>query len=639
MSPSPTLEAPRAVGTTGGGVPADPGASTLPATAYLVLLVLVPSVFVVGPLGAAGTPAGLVGLLLLVLWVFARVTRARPDLGTTAVHWLVLLFVSGLLAAVTSAAARPMSALETNSMVRGVIVVLGWAGVALFLADCARGRLRLFSVVRLLVGLGTVLALLGLFQFATGFDFIAQLSVPGLSRNASASLYERAGFHRVNATAIHSIEFAAVLAMILPLAATEALRLRTRTALLQALLIAGAMPLTVARSGIIGLAVGLLFTFVVVPRRIRWLMVALSPVAVGGFVVASPGLLGTLRDLFLAAGSDTSITARTGDYPAVEAFVSEVPWLGRGPFTFLPSIYRTLDNQYLGSVVEGGLLGLAVLLALLGGAVLLAARVAVLSEPGPDRLLAAALATGVAVAALLFLTFDAFSFPMAMGVLFVLIGLIGAASATVRPPVPPAGAGRGASLAERASVVVVSASVLLAGAAHVSVAVPSYEARGSIALAVPPRPGQNIFYGKLEITGVTDLVHQVMQSPRERARLVQLGAGDYQVAVGTGSLAPNTEVVGYGDVMWVGTSGSTVAEAQARAALVRDELVAELHALQSERGVDPTYEVAAVESFTTAEVVELPVRRSIGLATAAVLAGLAALTLSAVLRRLRGRLS
>ena len=65
-------------------------------------------------------------------------------------------------------------------MMRGVITLCGWIGVAVFVADGFRSRDRLLALVRLALVMATVLAALGLVQFATGFDIVNNLRIPGL---------------------------------------------------------------------------------------------------------------------------------------------------------------------------------------------------------------------------------------------------------------------------------------------------------------------------------------------------------------------------------------------------------------------------------------------------------------------------
>lgn len=627
---------------TGSGTPpaeAAPGGTGF-ARLYIALLICIPSVWVVGPLGSVGALAGLVACGLLVGWLFSRLAPSRVRLPATSVHWLLLLFTAGFLAGVCAAARRPLLPEESSAVLRGLIIVSGWLGVALFVADTLRTRARIGAVIQFLVAMATVLALIGYVQFVTGINIVEHLHVPGLSlHDADIGVFDRNGFHRVNGTAIHSIEYATVLSMLLPLAVSEAVRRRTRWSVLQPLLIAGALPLTVSRSGTLGLAIGVVYALVVVGRRERWIILALIPVCAFAVAAVVPGLLGSIRGLFVSAGTDTSITARTDDYPAVEAFFRSAPWLGRGPFTFLPSVYRTLDNQYLGSLVEGGVVGLLTMVALLLGTTAVALRIARRVPPGPDRVLALALAAGLATAMVLFASFDAYSFPMCMGTVFLLVGLVGAAvrclehplaAAGSRAPEPAARASRPAQLA----AYLVAVAVFGVGAAAVLDARPAYSAETTVAVAVPPQPGDNIYFAKRDTTGVTDLLLRVLQSPETRAALAARGVADYEVAIGGGSLAPHTDRLGYGDVMRAAATASTPAAAADDADAVGSEIGTVLRNLQADPRIPAALKVAVVSS-TTPVVSERTVHPVVGLAASAVLGLLAGLTVGAVTSRCR----
>ena len=295
--------------------------------------------------------------------------------------------------------------------------------------------------------------------------------------------------------------------------------------------------------------------------------------------------------------------------------------MGRGPFTFLPSIYRTLDNQYLGSMVEGGIIGLAALVLLLAGTAFAGLALARRVPPGPDRALSRALAAGCGIALLMFSTFDAFSFPMAMGVFFVLVGLTGAAHRAMVDPVP-APVDRSVRLRWGGRLVVgaVVLVILAVGALSLRAAQPAYDARGSLALAVPPVDGQNIYWGKLDIGGVSDVVERVVTSDATRRELRAAGFGSYQVALGVGSLAPWTEVHGSGDVVSISAVSTDPGAAAATTTAVLREIEDELARLQS--GITPRYQVAVVDSFSAPEVFVMPVRPLWGAPALVLVAGL-----------------
>jgi O-antigen ligase len=85
----------------------------------------------------------------------------------------------------------------------------------------------------------------------------------------------------------------------------------------------------------------------------------------GAFVFATiPGLIGTLAGFVGMGNSDSSISTRTSDYAAAAPYIRHALLTGRGPGTFLPR-YFILDNQYLMSLIEVGLIGVVPMAALL----------------------------------------------------------------------------------------------------------------------------------------------------------------------------------------------------------------------------------------------------------------------------------
>jgi polysaccharide biosynthesis protein PslJ len=106
------------------------------------------------------------------------------------------------------------------------------------------------------------------------------------------------------------------------------------------------------------------------------------------------------------------------------------PWFGWGLGTFDPRIYFYLDNQYLGTLIETGIVGLVTMAALFLIGLFTARSVYRMSKlAGLTRLgeLGRALAASMFVVITSFITFDALAFRMVAGMLFVLLGLIGAA--------------------------------------------------------------------------------------------------------------------------------------------------------------------------------------------------------------------
>lgn len=611
---------------------------------YLLLMVFSPSIYVIEPLGAAGTPSTILGCLLLGLWAIGRATNVRSPLSLTPVHWLVGIFVIAMLIGFSVGMLRPTSSGEFSSSLRGLIALSSGVGVTLFAVDTMVTRDQIAAFVNSAVAAGTALAVMGLVQFATGFDFVAVLHLPGLIANSDiGGLYERSGFSRVSATAIHSIEFSFVAGAILPLAGQIAINASRRDwwKWLPFVLMLGALPLTVARSGAVALVIGIVFATMLSKGRQRIFIITAVALSAVAFRSALPGLLGTIRSLFTGASEDNSITGRVEDLKAVGDFVTQAPWFGRGLATFVPDIYRTLDNQFLATAIETGLVGAVALLALFVGAIGSAAIAAARAANRFDTTQALAIATGLFTTLVLSLTFDSFAFPMAFGTLSLMLGVSGAVwrlhqadtrSAKARkrmlPPLSPR---------RRAWVGVAVVAILAIGALSIQSARPSYEATGSIVLLGPPDGGNNLRDVKIDIPGVSDLMSTIMGSAEMRELLADDAVDDYAVGVGDGSLGPLTDRIGSGERMRIAARSSTEADALRDATRVREELGKQLAEIQYNRGIPSVLKVRLDGTLANIEVYQQPVHTTVGAAGLLGVAAMSALLLVAAGRRLPRR--
>ncbi|MDP8962192.1 MAG: O-antigen ligase family protein [Actinomycetota bacterium] len=413
------------------GLVAEPSLDVVTAlTVYLGLLLLIPSELIIGSVGYAVTPASLVGLFALIWWIASRLV---PGLGGASglqpVRAAVYLLAVSALASYAVAFSRPISDVEFRAADRGLFQVAAAAGLTLLAADGIGDLRRLNVLLRRLVLLTSVVAALGIIQFATGFDVARFLRLPGLVPNGALDFIgRRSDFRRVAGTAAHPIEFGAVLAVVLPLAAHYAFTADRRRWLWWLCLTTTvlAIPMSLSRTPFVGLfGAALVLWPTWPPRRRRRSLLALPLFAVA-LKAAVPGLLGTIRSLFTNLWSDPSTQGRTEDYALVGRYVARHPVLGQGFRTFLPKRYELLDNQYLLTLMETGVVGLAALVLLLLVPVFILRRARKRSQDPPVRDLAQSLIASMVVLVLAFATFDALSFPMVAGLLFLLIGCCGA---------------------------------------------------------------------------------------------------------------------------------------------------------------------------------------------------------------------
>ncbi len=401
-------------------------------TLHLVLLFMLPSVLIIGPLGASGTPANVGAIGLFAWWALSRLV---PSLGSARthqpIHVFVLLWGMALFCSYAAAFLRPFDGLEATAADRGVLVLLGGAGLSLIIADGIANRERLEVYLRRLVHGAAFLAFLGLLQFFLGIDLAGFIQVPGLTANAGfGEIAQRSIFRRVQGTSSHPIEFAVALAAVLPVAVHFGLHTKgagEKLSRVEMIVILMALPMSVSRSGIVGMLVGLLCLFAVWDRPVRIRMLKFGAMFAVIMRLLIPGLMGTILSLFKNIQNDPSTTGRTDDYEIVGSFVLQRPWFGRGFFTFLPDYYITLDNQYLLTVIEMGFVGLACLFLLFLGGFFTARGARRRSVSDTYRHLCQAIAGGILALMFTFVTFDALSFPMVNALTFMMVGAAGAA--------------------------------------------------------------------------------------------------------------------------------------------------------------------------------------------------------------------
>ena len=418
--------------------------ATTALTCYLVLLLAIPSRLVVGPLGAAGGVAALFSLTLALWWGWFRLQSGPSQyLGRRPVRTAALVLVACVMVSYVAACVRPLPQTEVNGADNGVLRALGWVAVVVVANDGITDRLRFDTLIHRFVIAGSLMAALGLVQTFTGTTVVDHIAIPGLTPNVDTSgVQSRNGFTRSTATAIHPLEYAVVLTAALPLAITRGLTYRRRGVVgrwLPAALIVVASVLSVSRTTVIGVVVALAVMAPAWSRPVRR-----AALLVGGLVLAAtyvlvPGLLGSILSLLTGvANGDPSSVSRTASYATAASFVSRSPLVGRGLGTFL-STYRILDNQLLLITIELGVLGLAALLALTSWAVWSALRARRLLGDEGGRQTAQALAAAVISTTVTFAFFDAFSFPQAVGVYFLMCGLAGALHRIASRPEPAPG--------------------------------------------------------------------------------------------------------------------------------------------------------------------------------------------------------
>lgn len=396
---------------------------------YIVLLIAIPSRLVFAPLGGAGTPAQIIGLLCALWWFWGRVRQSQTTHnGRQPVRVAMAVFAWFVGVSYVAAMARPLSPTESNAANLGLVAVVGWVGVVVVANDGIPNVDRLIRLLRRLATMGGLLAAFGVFQFFTHEAWTEYITIPGLTLNHQLdSVLARGGLSRPAGTATHPIEFGVVLTMLLPIAIANARDLTRKSTLLSwwpVAAIAFAIPLSISRSAIVGAAIGLAVLFPTWPRSTRWAAVASVLGLLGIVFLTVPGMLGTITGLFAGIATDSSAQSRLGAVAVAWEFVKRSPVIGRGYGTFLPQ-YWILDNQYLGLLIEVGVLGAAALFGLLGAALWAVRTARRATSHRQLRAAGAALTASIAAGGASLALFDALGFAMSGGLLVLVIGLAG----------------------------------------------------------------------------------------------------------------------------------------------------------------------------------------------------------------------
>jgi hypothetical protein len=406
---------------------------------YCAILFILPSHLVVAAVPLALAPSMLVGMGLGLLWFCAQlVNTVGMAKGRSLVRTSLFLFGLAQLATYGYATFGYLPSDELNATDRSVITIMGAMVVGIMAVDSLRGLSRIDKLLRIVVYGCVFVAAIGLIQFYFGVDPTNYMVVPGLREVGNVNtLLERSIFRRPSGTAGHPIEFGVVCAIAVPLCAHYAFRATTHGRrswpwwVSLAMLSMGAM-VSLSRSAILGLLAAGLVLLPTWPARRQLQTLVAALLFTGLMRLFVPGLIGTLISLFSHLSGDPSIQHRTESYARASIQIAEHPWLGKGFGTYLPDKYGPLDNQYLGTLVETGFIGLAALIFVLIAGAYAAIQVRRAARDPVLRDLAQTLLACFAVIMVADATYDAFGFIMATGMCFLLVGVAGALWRTMR---------------------------------------------------------------------------------------------------------------------------------------------------------------------------------------------------------------
>ncbi|MGQ0831575.1 MAG: O-antigen ligase family protein [Microthrixaceae bacterium] len=359
--------------------------------AVMFATVLLPIGFSVR-VGGISVSIGRLLLLLLVVGWFASLRRPdRPFVPRRSPFDGPIVFLLGAM--VFSALVN--LPLMSSVGVFGVVRKLGLFGIDYFVLfwialSVLTTEERVRRLLRIFAGLIVFTAVLGLVEHTTGknvFQQLAPLLPQQLGRQVVAAaqgfIPTRGLINRARATFEQPLGFGTMLVMALPFAATFALVARERAARLAGAIgacrIGSAILLTAGRSIYALAALTFLTMIIFLPdRRTRVAAASIGLLIVALFLVQSD-VRRTMLTFVSANRGDAlegSIQSRVDDYGPVLTLLSDRPLAGYGPRSFAPDALQesglltggsniVLDNTYLGTLAETGIVGLMSLTALL----------------------------------------------------------------------------------------------------------------------------------------------------------------------------------------------------------------------------------------------------------------------------------
>ncbi|MGH3112435.1 MAG: O-antigen ligase family protein, partial [Gaiellaceae bacterium] len=314
-------------------------------------------------------PYRIIVALIVAAWLSSLLIDPRVWLKRSGFEWPLLLFAA---ATVGSVLVNPERARAVEDDVVKELMFFGsFLLVFYIIVSVGRPLGNLDRIVKVMLGGGAVVAALALIESRTGFNLFDRFSgvIPLLELNEAPDIKGRGGRLRVYASSQHPIALGAAFVMLIPLAIYMVRQSgKQRWWLVGGLLMLGAVA-TVSRTSILMLiVVGLVFLWLR-PRETKRLWPALIPVVLVVHI-ALPGTIGSLKSAFfppggLIAEQQTNAgqrgSGRIADLgPALREYAQR-PLLGQGYGTRIVDAERQnapiLDNQWLGSLLETGIVG------------------------------------------------------------------------------------------------------------------------------------------------------------------------------------------------------------------------------------------------------------------------------------------
>jgi polysaccharide biosynthesis protein PslJ len=381
-------------------------------------------------------PYRLLVAMLLGGWLAGLLVDPRTRLRATPLGAALALILGVSVASVLANAGR--AAEHQTEVLKSLSFLASFVLVFFLVASVVRSRYDADVILKTLVSAMAIVGLLAIVESRTGMSPFAHLDrfIPILQ--AGDDLVRGSG-RRARGPAEHPIALGAALVLAVPLAfhlATAATSRRIWWWACLALLATGTLA-TLSRTGVLMLVVVLL-VYLWLRRRETVRLWPLFLPALAALHFALPGTLGTFKETFFPEGGlvtqqststgDCNSDGRIADIGPTLDEVSRQPLLGIGFGTRIITGPEPnaciLDNQWLGTVLEVGVVGFLAWVSLFVGFIRRLGRAGRARTADGD--LCVALTAAIAAYAVGMASFDALGFVQVTFVLFLLFGLAAA---------------------------------------------------------------------------------------------------------------------------------------------------------------------------------------------------------------------
>ena len=329
-----------------------------------------------------------------------------------------------------------------SAVLKAITFFLSFVLVHYLFISIVRERQTVEKLTKFLVAGTAGVAVFAVVEQRSGFNIFNHVAtvLPFLHFNGAVEV-DRYGLIRAVGSSTHPIELGVLLAMVIPLGLALTFGSGRRWFIPTAILLIGVMSAASRTPIIVLVAAGLVLLWLQ-PRDVKRLL----PLAVPLLIVvklALPGSIATLKESFFPKGG--LVQEQTAFHREADPFLQggrvrqlgpmlqeagRKPILGQGFATRQTGFDNPLrnapilDNQWLGLLLELGIVGVVGWAALFFGSARRLGRAA-RRRAGPDGWLAAGLAASIVGFGIAMFTFDGFAFSQATFVFWILISLSG----------------------------------------------------------------------------------------------------------------------------------------------------------------------------------------------------------------------